>query len=244
MGTVDVELHEGVAVITLSAPDTRNALSVEMSETLFQLCDEIDADLDIGAVVIRGAGGTFCSGAERGVLSSAGTDPSLDENYRALGAVYQAFFRVGHLQAPTIAAVRGAAVGAGVNLMLSADLRLVAQDARIIGGFSQIGLHPGGGHFCLLGRLGGREAAAAMGVFGLEVSGIRAVELGLAWESLSDEEVEQRALDIADRASADPQLSRRVVQSMRDELGPPASPWSVAVEYERGSQMWSLRRSN
>jgi enoyl-CoA hydratase len=239
---VTVTVDAPVATITIDAPRTRNALTPESSRQLVALCNEIDANTEVGAVVVRGANGTFCSGAERDVLDRAGRDPAADDNMRAVGAVYDAFVRVGKLTVPTVAAVRGAAVGAGVNLLLATDLRIVAADARIITGFARIGLHPGGGHFTLLGRLAGWEAAAALGVFGEEISGARAVELGLAWEACADDQVEKRALQLAERAGRDPELARKSVWSFRRELGPPGLPWDAAVELERGSQMWSLRR--
>src|ERR687889_77725 len=75
-------------------------------------------------------------------------------------------------------------------------------------GFLKRGMHPGGGHFVILSRLIGREAAAAMALFGEEINGLKAVELGLAWESLYDAAVEDRALELAARVAADPQLAR------------------------------------
>src|SRR5205814_284087 len=83
---------------------------------------EADRDQQVGAAVIKGAGGTFCSGAERGHLDEVGRDPAEENRYAALGGIYRAFTRVGQLEMPTIAAVRGAAVGAGINLMLATDL--------------------------------------------------------------------------------------------------------------------------
>jgi enoyl-CoA hydratase len=126
--------------------------------------------------------------------------------------------------------------------MLATDLRVVATSARIISGFARIGLHPGGGHFALLGRLAGREAAAGLSVFAQAIDGQRAVALGLAWECLPEAEVEPRAMHIAREVASDPALARATVQSFRLELGPPAVPWPVALEAERGSQMWSLKR--
>ncbi len=242
MEYVEVEVAQGVATLTLNSPATRNALNVAMSREMIEACADIGARDDVGAVVVRGAGGTFCSGAERGVLEWAGEDPAAPERYDGLGAIYDAFVRVGTLPVPTIAAVRGAAVGAGVNLLLATDLRIVAQEARIIAGFLRIGIHPGGGHFTLLGRLAGREAAAAIGLFGEEVSGRRAVELGLAWEAVADGAVEERAADLARRVAHDPELARRGVAMLREELGPPGVTWSAAVSMERTVQMWSLRR--
>jgi enoyl-CoA hydratase len=244
MSGVSLSIDGNVATITIDAEKTRNALSPESSRELVELCDRIDADTDIGAAVVCGANGTFCSGAERGVLARAGQDPAADENVRDIGAVYGAFVRVGNLGVPTVAAVRGAAVGAGVNLLLATDLRIIAEDARIITGFARIGLHPGGGHFTLLGRIAGWEAAAALGVFAEEIDGTRAAELGIAWSAVPDSQVEPTAYELAARAAKDPVLARRIVWSFRREMGPPAIPWESAVELERASQMWSLRRRN
>ena len=194
---IDLEITEGVAFITLNAPATRNALNNELADQFVAACDEADRDPSVGAAVIKGAGGTFCSGAERGSLDEVGRDPAEEGRYAALGGIYRAFTRVGQLEVPTIAAVRGAAVGAGINLMLATDLRIVAEDARLISGFLRIGLHPGGGHFGLLAGRAGAEAAAAAGIFGEEISGLRAVQLGLAWEALPAEQVEQRAAELA-----------------------------------------------
>jgi enoyl-CoA hydratase len=185
---------------------------------------------------------SFRACAHRALLTEAGQDPARPDHYRDLEFTYRAFVRIGELQPPTIAAVRGHAVGAGVNLMLATDLRLVAERARIIAGFLRIGIHPGGGHFTLLGRLAGREAAAAMSLFGEEIDGRTAVRLGLAWEALPEPEVEPRALEMARRVAADPELARAAARSLRLELGPPAIPWMAALEAEKAVQMWSLRR--
>jgi enoyl-CoA hydratase len=243
MSEVSVERgDDGVATITLNAPERRNALTVEMAEELVAACEELDADTSIGAVVVRGAGGFFCAGGDRDTLAAAGRDPAAPETYSAIGAVYRSFARVGELEAPTIAAVRGGAVGAGLNLMLATDLRIVAPDARIVSGFLPIGLHPGGGHGALLGRSGAREAAAALALFGERIDGTRAAELGLAWAAVEDDDVEATAHELAARAGADPELARRTAASLRTVLGPPALPWGAALELERAAQMWSMRR--
>lgn len=239
---VSVTIDAGVAVVSLCAPERRNALTPAMAAELVAACEEVDADASVGAVVVRGEGGYFCAGAHRDTLSGAGADPLAEPGHSSLSIVYRSFARVGELEAPVIAAVRGAAVGAGVNLAFAADLRVVADNARLLPGFQRIGLHPGGGYFVLSGRAAGREATAAMALFGEEVSGRRAADLGFAWEALPDEAVEDRALELARRAAADPELSRRTARSFRNELGPPAVPWPVALDAERAAQMWSLRR--
>ena len=242
MSEIVLERVGNVAVITLAAPERRNAFIPAMVTELIAACDEVDADHGVGAVVLQAQGDSFCAGAHREVLAAAGRDPLSTANYRALGLVYQAFVRVGALEVPSIAAVRGHAVGAGVNLMLATDLRIVAETASIVTGFRRIGVHPGGGHFTLLGRSGSREAAAALGLFGLEIDGRRAAEVGLAWECLPAAEVEPRALEIATQVASDPELARATTRSFRIELGPPAATWPAALEVERAPQLWSLQR--
>ena len=242
MDEVGVEFDGHVAVITLRAPQRRNALTPQMATELVAACEEVDARAEVGAVVVRGEGGYFCAGAHRDTLGGAGADPLAEPAHTNLGIVYKSFVRVGELEPPVVAAVRGGAVGAGVNLALAADVRIVAEDARLVSGFLRIGLHPGGGYFVLSGRAVGRQATAAMGLFGAEVDGRRAVEIGLAWQALPDDEVEPRALELARTAAADPELARRATRSLRQELGPPAVPWPVALDAERAAQTWSLRR--
>ena len=243
MKEVELSTSDGIAVITLNAPERRNALTVDMAGALTEACAEIDADDTVAVAVIRGAGKGFCAGAQLQTLSQAGADPASDENFRAINAVYQSFYRVGQLAVPTMAAVHGSAVGAGLNLALATDLRIVAENARLFAGFRRLGLHPGGGHFALLHRAAGREAAAAIGMFAHEIDGNAAVRIGLAWEAVSEERVHERALDTAEGLAHDPALARRLVQTFRKETGPQAVPWDVAIDVERSHQMWSFRRA-
>jgi enoyl-CoA hydratase len=238
---VKLATDSGVAIITLNRPETRNAFDADMAHQLLETCDIVDDDASIGAVVLRGEGGTFCSGADRDILRRAGNDPTEKENYDALGNIYRAFMRVGALRAPVIAAARGSAVGAGLNLLLATDLRIVSHDLRLLAGFLRIGLHPGGGHFLLMDRLAGRETTAAMTLFGEELSGRRAVEVGVAWEALPDAEVEDRALQLAKQAAVDPELTRMATSTFR-RMSHTHIDWTLAMEAERSAQMWSLRR--
>lgn len=243
MGRVHLERRDGVAVLTVDSVEVKNALTPDMGRELARLCDEIDADESIGAAVVRGAGGTFCSGADRRRWQP-GADQAEDSTYRDTEAVYGAFMRVGSLAVPTIAAVRGAAVGAGMNLVLATDLRVVATNARLMAGFLRIGLHPGGGFFTISGRTAGREATAAMGLFSEEIDGTRAEQIGLAWQAVPDEDVEELAIELAARPAKDPALARLAVRSFRTELGPPNISWETALHFERATQMWSQRRRN
>lgn len=241
MPDVTLAVEDGVALVTIDNPEARNGLTPELAARLVAICEEIDGRAEVGAAVVRGAGGTFCSGADTRRWS-AEIDWAGDEGYELLSAVYRGFRRVGTLAVPTIAAVRGAAVGAGMNLMLACDARVLAQDAKLIAGFLRIGLHPGGGFFTLLNRVAGREATAALGLFGEQLTGAEAAARGLAWEAVPDDAVDARAQELAARAARDPLLARRALASFRAEVGPPAVPWEAALEMERGVQVWSMQR--
>lgn len=241
MGTVRLSRDGHIAVITISSPEVRNGLTEKMAQELIAHCDEIDNDQRIGSAIIRGDNGTFCSGADTRIWK-VNTDPAGEEAFHQTTTIYGAFERVGRLEVPTIAAVRGAAVGAGINLFLATDLRIVATNARLLAGFLRIGIHPGGGFFSLAGRAMGREGAAALGLFSEEITGAVAVARGLAWEAVPDDQVEERALEMADRVSRDPKLVRYTLASFKNELGPPPVSLYAAIAMERGFQMWSQRR--
>ncbi|MCW2535413.1 MAG: putative enoyl-CoA hydratase echA14, partial [Modestobacter sp.] len=226
-----LEVDEGVAVVTLNAPQRRNALTPAMAGELIAAFDEVDARDDVGALVVRGVGKSFCAGGDVQTLADAGRDPAAPDAYAGMGAIYDSFYRLGQVKAPTIAAVRGSAVGAGMNMLLATDLRIVARDVRLLCGFLKRGMHPGGGHFVILSRLVGREAAAAMALFGAEVDGERAVALGLAWETVDDAAVEDRALELAARVARDPALARVAAGNFRKETGPPHVSWEVATQF-------------
>jgi enoyl-CoA hydratase len=240
--SVRTERDGHVAHLILAAPARRNALTPAMAAEVVTLCEELDADESVGAVVVRGEGGDFCSGADRAVLSAVAADVMNPQGMADLRAIYSAFVRIGHLQAPTIAAIHGAAVGAGLNLAAATDLRIIAESARLIAGFQRIGVHPGGGHFALLGRAFGYPATAALTVFGQEIDGRRAAEIGFAWAAVADNEVVSTAVAIANTVATDPALARAVVRSARQEIGPPALSWEVALELELHPQLWSMDR--
>ena len=131
---------------------------------------------------------------------------------------------MGELEPPTVAAVRGGAVG-GTQLALATDIRIVAREAVLLSGFLPIGIHLAA--TAPFSAAGVREAAAAMALFGERIDGTRAAELGLAWAAVDDAEVEPTAVELAKQPGADPELARRTAHSLRSELGPPALPWGA-----------------
>ena len=108
---VKLDVDGRIGVITLTSLETRNALSSPMGVSIQRICDEINTHDGIDAVVIRGANGTFCSGADTRSWGASRTDPAGEEGFAMTSDIYSAFVSVMALRVPTIAAVRGAAVG-------------------------------------------------------------------------------------------------------------------------------------
>lgn len=236
--TLHVERRGRVALLTLDDAERRNALTQDMVDGLTQAMAGIEADGEVGAVVVTGAGPAFCSGADVSALtrlSAAG------ENPHDVRDIYAGFLRVLGCSLPTIAAVNGPAVGAGFNLALACDVRIAGMSARFDARFLRIGIHPGGGHTWLLDRAVGPQAAAAMNLFGERVDGERAVQIGLAWECVPDTDLVDRACELAARAADTPrELATRVKTTLR------RAPWQPsfddALRFELEHQVWSFRQ--
>jgi enoyl-CoA hydratase len=236
--TVEIARHERVAVLRLVDEQRRNALSLPMVERIVAAFDDFEADDAVGAVVVTGAPPAFCSGADTSSLGRlAATDDAAERG--SIVTVYDAFLRVLRSSLPTVAAVDGPAVGAGFNLALACDLRVVGPTARFDSRFLRIGLHPGGGHLWMLERAVGPQAAAACVLFGAPIDAARAVALGLAWSAHAEGETLDAAIALAQRAASAPKsLVARTKASLRQAPWQPGFDGAVATELD--AQTWSL----
>ena len=233
MSLVRADVADGVAVLTLDDPDRRNALTAPMVDEIVLTMDRLEADESVGAVVVTGAAPAFCAGADLGDLGG-----SRDAGIRS---IYEGFLRIARSPLPTIAAVNGAAVGAGMNLALGCDVRVVGRSAKFICRFVELGLHPGGGHTWMLQRAVGLEKAAAMVLFGQVVRGEEAERVGLAWRCVDDADVVTSARELAQSAAAAPgELVRRVKATMQAVR--PVDDHEAAVALELEAQVWSLQQ--
>jgi enoyl-CoA hydratase len=235
MELIEHRLDAGVAWLTLCDPKRRNALSLELVEQLTSAIEAAEADEHTGAVVITGAAPAFCAGADLSQLGEA--------REQGLRAIYEGFTRVNRCTLPTVAAVNGAAVGAGFNLALACDIRVAAKSARFDTRFLQLGIHPGGGHTWWLQRLVGTERAAAMVLFGQVLDGESALRHGLVWECVDDEELVETVQQIAGRAASfDRDLVRRTKHTMAVTARLAEHP--DALEVELDAQLWSMDRAS
>ncbi len=239
--SVSLKVDGTVAIITLDDAPTRNAFTRESAGAFLDAIATVQHDPGVAALVLRGENGAFCSGAARPLLAAARENPTDPTVLDGLGKVYQCFVAAGTVDVPVIAAMRGPAVGAGVNLALAADVRIVSTETKLLSGFLKIGLHPGGGHFMLLDKIAGPQTSVAMTLLGEEVVGQKLVDLGLAWEALPDDQVDERALELARRCT-DPELARAATQTFRAQTSSRQLPWQSALRAEQAVQMWSMGR--
>ena len=233
MDLVLTDIADGVGTLTLNNPEERNTLTAPMVTEIVAAMDAFEADDSVGAVVVTGTPPAFCAGANLGNLSQA--DGS------SLGSVYEGFLRVARSPLPTLAAVNGAAVGAGMNLALGCDVRLAARRARFDTRFLQLGLHPGGGHTWMFRRVVGPQAAMAAVVFGEVLDGAEAERVGLVYRCVDDDALLDAAHEMAARAASAPhelaRVTKATIQAMADIDDHPA-----AVARELDPQVWSTRQ--
>jgi 2-(1,2-epoxy-1,2-dihydrophenyl)acetyl-CoA isomerase len=185
--TIIATITDGVGVITLNRPEMMNALNRQMRAELTHALK--DMARQSRALVLTGAGRAFCSGQDLGDGGSAAKidlERTLREEYEPmLRAIYDA-------PVPVIAAVNGAAAGAGCNLALAADVVIAHQDAVFIQAFSRIGLIPdAGGTYFLPRQVGFARAMGAM-LFAERISAQQAAEWGMIWETAPETEFEAR----------------------------------------------------
>jgi enoyl-CoA hydratase len=207
-----------VALITVNDPDRRNAVTDAMSAQLRAAVQRAEADPDVHAVVVTGAGKAFCAGADLSALGAAAEEGLL--------RIYDGFMAIGNCTLPTIAAVNGAAVGAGLNLALAADVRIAGPAAMFDPRFQKLGLHPGGGATWMLHRAVGPQVARAALLFGMRFDAEAAVRHGLAL-SIADDPV-AAALELAAGPASAP---REIVLATKATMRATASPGSIDSDH-------------
>jgi enoyl-CoA hydratase len=222
---VRTTVADRVAVVTLSDPKRRNSLNLAINTELVATFADLERRDDVGAVVITGEPPAFCAGAD---LSQLGTSQR-----RGLLAIYEGFLTVAASPLPTVAAVNGAAVGAGMNLALACDLRLAGRRARFDTRFLDLGLHPGGGHTWMFRNIAGPQAAAACILFGEVLDGQEAERVGLVWRCVDDDALLDEARRLAARAaSGPPDLVVTIKATLRDMAGIATHDEAVARELD------------
>jgi enoyl-CoA hydratase len=175
------------------------------------------------------------------VFCAGGSLDSLLDRRVPLREMYAGMTRLADSPVPTIAAVGGPAIGAGVNLPLACDVVIASRSARFDPRFLDAGIHPGGGHLWRLRQRIGSQGAAALVLCGDILTGAEAAEHGLAWRCVDDADLEATALRLARRAAGRPAA---LVQRTKDTLRRSAllTDPADAVELELRAQEWSVEQ--
>lgn len=196
MPSIEWEIKEQVACITLNRPDKMNAFSREMAIALQQRLDECAFSADIRCVYITGAGKAFSAGQDLAEVmdpNSGGMEKILSEQYNPIVT------RIRSLPKPVIAAVNGVAAGAGANIALCCDIVLASSSASFIQAFAKIGLIPDSGGTYFLPRLIGWQKASALAMLGDKVPAAEAERMGMVYQVISDEAFAEESFKTAIR---------------------------------------------
>jgi enoyl-CoA hydratase/carnithine racemase len=240
MTEVTVETSGRTCILTLNKPESRNALTRGIIAKLTRGFETASADPDLRCVIVGGAGGHFCSGADlkRSFAEDPGILTKLEEYMDAYHGLIKALVRC---PKPTIARLEGAAVGFGADLALACDLRVASETAYVQEKFVKIGLMPDGGGTFWLPRLVGTARAMRYMLLGDKIEANDLVELGLVVRAVPQTEVAKAALDLARQIEKGPPLAyAEIKRAIHGSLG----DLEAALRREREGQLKLLRTSD
>jgi enoyl-CoA hydratase/carnithine racemase len=215
-----IERDGAIVTLTMNQPEARNPLTGNTAVPEFiAACEQINADMGVRAVIVTGAGSAFCSGGNVKDMQKY-QDPALqpmairDEYQRGIQRLPLALY---HLEVPTIAAVNGAAIGAGCDLACMCDIRIASEQAKFAESFIKVGIVPGDGGAWLLPRVVGRSKAAEMSFTGEMLDAGQALNCGLVSRVVPAEQLLDAARELAGRIAANPGPTLRLTKRLLRE---------------------------
>jgi enoyl-CoA hydratase/carnithine racemase len=208
-GRLRVERHDAVALIVFEDPERRNAMTEAMGRALASVLAQLGGDETVRAVVLTGAGAAFSAGGDLAMIEqkaragrAAPGEPARTANRDFMRSFYELFLSIRDLPQPSLAAIQGAAIGAGLAVALACDLRIAARDARLGLNFTRLGIHPGMGSSWTLPRLVGSAHAADLLLTGRTLDGCEAERIGLVNRAVARDEVLAQTLAMAAEIAA------------------------------------------
>ncbi|ATE63947.1 enoyl-CoA hydratase/isomerase family protein [Rhizorhabdus dicambivorans] len=210
--TITVEKQAAVAIVTLNRPETKNAITQEMRGQMYHAFEEIALDHEVRAVILTGAGGAFCSGMDVGGMGRGGVVGSMDRMH-TLNRIARA---IHSLKKPTIAAVPGVCVGVGWSYALACDIILAAEKAKFAAIFRNIALAPDGGMVWHLRQQLGIQKAKELIYSGRIIGADEALALGLVFEKTADDQLMDRAMELAQSFAAGPSVAMGLAKRQFD----------------------------
>lgn len=204
--TLIVERRGGVAHLTLHRPDAANGINLRMAEELLVAATGLADDPTVRAVLLTGAGARFCGGGD--VKGFATLGAGLGHHIREITVpLHAAISQLVRLDAPVICAVQGSAAGAGMGLVLAADLVVAAESAKFVMAYTGIGLTPDGGSSYFLPRLVGVKRALELAITNRALSAAEALDWGIVTRVVPDDELAATADALATQLAAGPTLA-------------------------------------
>jgi len=202
-------VEDGVAVLTLNRPERRNALTEAMLAALSETLRAVEADEEVGCVVLTGAVGAFCAGGDvKAMAEGNGARRSFDAQVQRQRTSHrETSGRLHRMPKPTIAALPGAAAGAGLALALACDLRYASEDAILTTAFARVGFAGDFGGTWFLTQLVGPAKARELYFFSERLSAAEALDLGLLNGVVAGDGLEAHVLDRARRLAAGPRIA-------------------------------------
>jgi enoyl-CoA hydratase/carnithine racemase len=228
---------DGVAVLTLALPDRRNTMTAEMTAAWTREVAALRADPSVRCVVVTGEGSAFCAGGDVGWIG-AEPDKSVDELRDRMVPFYRAWLSIRDLDVPTLAAVNGPAIGAGLCLAMACDLRYATEDARMAVPFTTLGMHPGMAATWLLPEIVGLAAARDLFFTGRAVRGQEAVAMGLVSRVLPAEGFLDAVLETAATIAATAPIATKLTKKALADGG--HATFEAALEWESLAQPVTL----
>lgn len=204
-------LADGVVVVSLAYPERRNAMSATMTASWGRLMAELRDDRSFRCLVVTGEGPAFCSGGDTDWIGSQPGASVAALRDRML-PFYRTWLSIRELEAPTIAAINGPAIGAGLCLALACDLQYATEDARLAAPFTALGMHAGMAATWLLPQAAGLSVARELLLTGRSVTGAEAAALGLVNRAFPVGEFRAAVDEIADSIAAKAPIATRLTK--------------------------------
>ena len=204
--------QDGVATLTLNRPDRLTAVNSDMAVALNESLERLATDKTIHVVIITGAGRAFCAGGDLGQIGAGRDKNDTTDLEPLLRAGMHAVLRIRSMAQPVIAAVNGAAAGAGMNITLAADIRIAAESATFGQNFVKVGLFPDYGGTYFLPQLVGPSKAAEMFYTGEMIDAKTALELRIVNRVVPDAQLQAEAMALAKKIAEAPLVSIRAVK--------------------------------
>jgi len=234
-GKLTVTMDGHVAIVEIDHPP-HNHVNVDLMRDLADAFERLDEDTNVRATLLCSKGKNFCAGADFAKPESTGVNGEV-----AVSPLYVEAVRLFSIKKPVVAAVQGAAVGAGLGLALVADFRVVSPDARFAANFVKLGFHPGFGITHTLKAVIGEQRARLMCLTGRRIKGEEAFAWGLADELVAPEALRDTALALAQEIAENAPLAVQSTRAtFRASLG---AAVKAQTDREFVEQAW-LRKTN